>query len=184
MSSQVRPSFFTSRPNGSLTPLIALDDLPAGVTVRGISRTLTAGETQGMISCGSSKPRSEPWTLEGVAPASKGAIANDEGSPELQGVLLKIIADDNVPTPLRMAINELLYRHHGAPVPTASPIAEAVASRQPTPSAYHGNTRGNTGHKQASDLYRASLILTISLTEHLTGLQRQEGILLLLDPSR
>jgi hypothetical protein len=47
-----------------------------------------------------------------------------------------------------LAINELLYRHHGASVPTAAPIAEAVTGRQSTPSVYHGNTRGNAGHKQ------------------------------------
>lgn len=151
MSTQVRPSFFCSRPNGSLTPLIALDDLPAGVTVRGISRTLTPGETQGMISCGASEPRSEPWTLEGVIPAGKGAITNDEDSAELQVVLLKIMADDNVPTHIRMAINGFLYRRQGVSVPPAAPITEAVNGRQSAPPVYHGNTRGNAGHKHVSD---------------------------------
>ncbi|KAF3388502.1 hypothetical protein F1880_004289 [Penicillium rolfsii] len=151
MSSQVRPSFFCSRPNGSLTPLIALDDLPAGVTIRGISRTLTPGETQGMISCGTSESRSEPWTLEGVTPAGKDTTASNEDASELQAVLLKILSDDSVPTHLRMAINAILYRHSGASLPLAAPVTEAVTGRQSAPPVYYGNSRGHAYHKHVSD---------------------------------
>lgn len=156
MSSQVRPSFFCSRPNGSLTPLIALDDLPAGVTVRGVPRTLTPGETQGMISCGASEPRSEPWALEGATPAGAGCI----GDPtELQAVLLKIMADNNVAPHLRQSIKDILYRGLGA----EAPVANGVAARHSP--VYYGNTGDvarNAGHghgshangKHVSNLYR------------------------------
>ena len=50
MATPSRPQFFCTRPDGTLTPLVALDELPTSVTIRGISRTLNAGETQGMTS--------------------------------------------------------------------------------------------------------------------------------------
>lgn len=156
MSSQVRPSFFCSRPNGSLTPLIALDDFPAGVTVRGVARTLTPSDTQGMISCGSAEPRSEPWELEGAAPAGRGAIASNEDLAELQSVLFKIMADDNVSTELRGAIKGILYRGLDTSYVGGSTPKKAVTGRQSTSPGYHGNgghsTHGHAGNgKHVSD---------------------------------
>ena len=149
MSSQGGPSFFCSRPDGSLTPLIALDDLPAGVNVRGVHRTLKPADTQGMISCGSTEPRAEPWTLEGNTVALPGAVANDA---ELHDVLLKIVAETSVAPHLRQAVKEILFRD--LPNPRA------------TGAAAHGNTNNNAGRnaghghgahangKHVSDLHR------------------------------
>ncbi|CEO59977.1 Putative C-x8-C-x5-C-x3-H type zinc finger protein [Penicillium brasilianum] len=149
MSSQMRPSFFCSRPNGSLTPLIALDDFPVGVNVRGVSRTLTPGDTQGMISCGSAEPRSEPWDLEGSVPGSRGTIASKEDLAALQSVLFKIMADDNVSTELRMAIKGILYRGLDASYVGGSIPTKAVTGRQSTSPGYHG-FGGHSGHNHAS----------------------------------
>lgn len=149
MSSQGGPSFFCSRPDGSLTPLIALDDLPAGVTVRGVHRTLKPADTQGMISCGSTEPRAEPWTLDGTTVVVPGAIANDT---ELHDLLLKIVAETSVAPHLRQAIKEILFRDLAAPRSTGATT--------------HGNTNNNAGRnaghghgahangKHVSDLHR------------------------------
>lgn len=165
MSSQGGPSFFCSRPDGSLTPLIALDDLPAGVTVRGVHRTLKPADTQGMISCGSTEPRAEPWTLEGTIVAVPGATTNDT---ELHDVLLKIVAETSVAPHLRHAIKEILFRDLAAPRPTG------VAA--------HGNTNNNAGRnagpghgahangKHVSDLHRVfPLVRTLTDTTSSQG---------------
>ncbi|KAJ5168097.1 uncharacterized protein N7482_003691 [Penicillium canariense] len=152
MSSQARPSFFCSRPNGVLTPLIALDDLPAQVTIRGVARILTAGETQGMTSCGVVAPRSEPWTLDGTAPTSHGGIINKGDLAELQAVLLKIMADDNVATHLRMSIKGILYRGLDAAYILDTPASNAAAGQSTSPVLYD-NAAGNAGNTDNTGNY-------------------------------
>ena len=46
------PRYFAARDDGSLTPLIAVDELPTYVQIHGVPRTLTAADTMGMISLG------------------------------------------------------------------------------------------------------------------------------------
>ena len=47
-----KPRYFAVRDDGSLTPLIAVDELPSYVQIHGVSRTLTAADTNGLISLG------------------------------------------------------------------------------------------------------------------------------------
>jgi hypothetical protein len=42
MASPGTAQFFTTRPSGVLTPLIAVDELPAHVSIRGVTRTLVS----------------------------------------------------------------------------------------------------------------------------------------------
>ena len=46
------PRYFAARDDGTLTPLIAVDELPSYVQIQGVPRTLTAADTVGMISLG------------------------------------------------------------------------------------------------------------------------------------
>ncbi|KAJ6126791.1 Zinc finger CCCH-type [Penicillium sp. IBT 18751x] len=118
MGSQDRPSFFCSRPDGSLTPLIAVDDLPLTLSVRGVSRALTPGETQGMTSCGVATPRVEPWIVDG-APSDTCVMA-DERAHEIRSLLFKILREDSVQGDTRSAIQEVLFRGFDAPSPIAT----------------------------------------------------------------
>lgn len=65
MGSPPISQFFCSRPDGTLTALIAVDDLPPRVSIRGVPRTLSPNDTQGMVSLGSLSPRSTPYIIDG-----------------------------------------------------------------------------------------------------------------------
>lgn len=133
MGSQDRPSFFCSRPDGTLTPLIAVDDLPLALSVRGVSRALTPGETKGMTSCGVVAPRAEPWIVDG-APCEARVVA-DEKVHEVNSLLFKILREDNVHGDTRSAIQEVLFRGFDAPSPVAAPgsVTSAVPIPVPVP---------------------------------------------------
>ncbi|KAL9608402.1 MAG: hypothetical protein Q9167_006765 [Letrouitia subvulpina] len=79
MARSPKPRFFVSRPDNTITPLIALDELPSSIRLTGVPTIMSAAETTGMMSLGveerssgrymidmterSSTPNSEkPWT--------------------------------------------------------------------------------------------------------------------------
>ncbi|KAJ5138484.1 uncharacterized protein N7515_003332 [Penicillium bovifimosum] len=103
MPTRGRPQFFCARPDGTLTPLIAVDELQAEVTVRGVPRTLTARETQGMLSCGRASPRPEPWVVDGVAQPPR-----HEQDGNTQQLLLSVMTNPNVPEELRNSARQIL----------------------------------------------------------------------------
>lgn len=65
LTSLLRPQFFCTRPNGCVTPLIALDELPPNISIRGTYRYLSPNETAGMTSVGTSEHRSQFYIVEG-----------------------------------------------------------------------------------------------------------------------
>ncbi|KAE8394217.1 hypothetical protein BDV23DRAFT_18142 [Aspergillus alliaceus] len=114
MSSPLRPQFFCARPNGTLTPLIAADELPSHISIRGIPRTLSANETQGMTSLGTVSPRAQTYVIDGLAPSSTRA-SSTAASPrsrdfDLQASLMRLVSDENVPASQRLAVNALLQQ--------------------------------------------------------------------------
>lgn len=46
------PRYFITRPDGTRTPVIALDELPHTVQVRNVPKNLTSSDTEGMVSLG------------------------------------------------------------------------------------------------------------------------------------
>ncbi|KAL8694023.1 MAG: hypothetical protein Q9218_001261 [Villophora microphyllina] len=52
MASYPRPHFFISRPDHTITPLIAVDELPSHVRIEGVKAVMTQAETQAMMSLG------------------------------------------------------------------------------------------------------------------------------------
>lgn len=136
MSSQTRPSFFCSRPNGTLTPLIAVDDLPTNVFVRDVPRTLTPGDTQGMTSCGVAPARTDPLVVEATGPASLFASTHNDALNDLHATLSGVMADTTVPAHHRANIQRVLHF-----------IAET-----PTWSTAHGsNHNGNHGYANGNN---------------------------------
>ena len=116
MAAPLRPQFFCTRPSGTLTPLIAVDELPTGITIRGVPRVLSASETQGMTSLGTVSPRSQTYVVEDISPALTRAsipstAAHRSRDGDLQSSLMRLITDKNVPATQRQAVNALLQ--HG-----------------------------------------------------------------------
>ncbi|KAJ5777907.1 hypothetical protein N7520_001153 [Penicillium odoratum] len=110
--------FFCARPDGGLTPMIPLDELPVDLSVRGIPRTITAAETQGMTSCGVATARSEPWVVDGATPT-----ALNEDLSQLKSALIKFISDGNIPAGARSIVQNFLTRHLDA-----VPMGQVVSS--------------------------------------------------------
>ncbi|KAL2862855.1 uncharacterized protein BJX67DRAFT_287990 [Aspergillus lucknowensis] len=115
MSSSLRPQFFCTRPNGNLTPLVAVDELPAHISLRGVPRVLSPNETQGMTSLGSVSPRGQSYTVEGAAlpasrPSSTGSTSHRSRNHDLQSSLMRILTDENIPGSQRFALHALLQQ--------------------------------------------------------------------------
>lgn len=150
MAAPLRPQFFCTRPNGTLTPVIAVDELPTGITIRGVPRVLSASETQGMTSLGTVSPRSQTYVVEDISPALTRAsipstAAHRSRDGDLQSSLMRLITDENVPATQRQAVNALLQ--HG--------IAQNwFMTNTPTSSWLVPNGGGGSGvnSKQVSDL--------------------------------
>ena len=66
MYNRLRPIAFIHRGNNLLVPLIAVDELPPGVTVREVSRNLRMEFATGMTNLGTFPPTGEHYTLEGL----------------------------------------------------------------------------------------------------------------------
>lgn len=56
--------YFVSRPGGSITPLVPVDELPAHISIRGVPPRLSPEQTHGMISLGISHRRGEPFVVD------------------------------------------------------------------------------------------------------------------------
>ncbi|KAE8363966.1 hypothetical protein BDV27DRAFT_165140 [Aspergillus caelatus] len=111
MSSPLRPQFFCARPNGTITPLIAVDELPSHISIRGVPRTLSANETQGMTSLGTVSPRAQTYIIDGLVPASTRASSGPRSRDfDLQASLMRLVSDENVPANQRLAVNALLQQ--------------------------------------------------------------------------
>ncbi|KIW54037.1 hypothetical protein PV05_06429 [Exophiala xenobiotica] len=68
MSDQVNlsPQFFITRQNGALVPLIAMDELPIHVQIRGVPRSMTAFDITGMTPLGLVEARHQYYVVESL----------------------------------------------------------------------------------------------------------------------
>lgn len=64
MAASLRPQHFLSREDGSLTALVAIDELPPFISIRGIPRTLSHNDTQGMTSLGTVNSRGQYYFID------------------------------------------------------------------------------------------------------------------------
>lgn len=132
MSSPLRPQFFCSRPNGTLTPLIALDELPAHISIRGIPRTMSPGDTIGMTSLGTVLPRAHFYIVDGVQPAPIGTapigMTNAVRDSDAQTAVYTIASDETVVYNPRVAHQQQHPQNWIAPTAPGAGPANQVAS--------------------------------------------------------
>ncbi|KAL4872971.1 hypothetical protein BDV12DRAFT_209646 [Aspergillus spectabilis] len=128
MSNALRAQFFCSRPDGTLTPLVAVDELPANISIRGVPRVLSPSETQGMTSLGSVDSRGQFFTIEGAAATAScppctgaGVTSHRTRTYDLQSSLMRLLADENIPANQRLALNSLLQQGLSPTWPMNSP---------------------------------------------------------------
>lgn len=134
MSAPIRPQFFCSRPNGTLTPLVAVDELPTHMSIRGTPRVLSPSETQGMTSLGTVNGRAQNYIVDGVfpprVPAGNGNANRRSRDFELQASLARVMADENIPANQRLALQAVVHQGlaQNWPVSGASPNNWVVPS--------------------------------------------------------
>ncbi|CAI7567802.1 unnamed protein product [Penicillium glandicola] len=152
MATPGRPRFFCTRPDGTLTPLVAVDELPSNITISGVSRTLNAGETQGMTSCGLATQRPEPWSVDGVTQSSEREVGK-EPLPDMHSLLLQILTNSNVPEAMRASAQAILFQgidrtgglaSEGTPTSGLSPIAPSFHAKN----SHSGNKHASGSKKE------------------------------------
>ncbi|KAL3479884.1 hypothetical protein BJX99DRAFT_267599 [Aspergillus californicus] len=131
MSTPIRPQFFCARPNGTLTPLIAVDELPAHIVIHNAPRVLSAGDTHGMTSLGTVSAHGNFYNVEGTSlapsrPSSAGITGHRSRTYDLQASLMRILSDENISGSQRLALTTLLqqgipqiWHVNSAPAPAA-----------------------------------------------------------------
>ncbi|KAG9780432.1 hypothetical protein KCU88_g3706, partial [Aureobasidium melanogenum] len=62
----LKPQYFVTRQNGAMVPLIAMDELPIHVQIRGVSRILDPYDIGGMICVGVSESRHQYYVVEAL----------------------------------------------------------------------------------------------------------------------
>lgn len=154
MASPLRPQFFCTRPNGTVTPLIAVDELPSHIAIRGVSRALSANDTQGMTSLGTVNSRNQSYVVDGIptvpmrAASGAGAGGARPRDYDLQNSLLRILSDESIPANQRLALHSLIQQ--------ALAPNWAATGNPPAPTASNWlapATSGGAGGKQVSLLY-------------------------------
>ncbi|KAJ5961705.1 hypothetical protein N7501_006646 [Penicillium viridicatum] len=152
MATPGRPQFFCTRPDGTLTPLVALDELPTNVTISGVSRTLSAGETQGMTSCGLATQRAEPWSVNGVTQSSERGVGKEYLS-DMHNLVLQILTDNGVSDAIRSSAQAILiqgmerpngFGGQGTPASGLSPVAPTFYAKN----SHTGNKHAGSSKKE------------------------------------
>lgn len=67
------PQFFVTRPDRTMVPLIAVDELPPSLSLRGVKRSLTPNDTQGMTSLGGCPCSSSHYYIVDTIPTGHAA---------------------------------------------------------------------------------------------------------------
>ncbi|KAL1953408.1 hypothetical protein VTO42DRAFT_2847 [Malbranchea cinnamomea] len=81
MAVPLRPQHFASRQDGTLTALIAVDELPSFISIRGVPRVLSQSDTQGMTSLGILPARGQTYTVD--------VIHHGNSSLEIAGAVVR-----------------------------------------------------------------------------------------------
>ncbi|KAJ5082803.1 Zinc finger CCCH-type [Penicillium argentinense] len=141
------PTHYIRRPDGAISPMLAMDDFPQGFVVQNIPRYLTTDQLDGLVPCGIMPTRMQPLTVAGPQPAA--AFVNDQDISEL-AALLNEVTFENIPERLKKSITSLLDRPGGLhkviydmiAAASAPPMTEKqrqeVSSDPPSPSSNPG----------------------------------------------
>jgi len=77
MSSSPRPQYFVAREDGTLTPLIAVDELPETVQIAGVPATLSPAGTMNMTSLGLKERSTNRYTVSYLGAAGPSATPSE-----------------------------------------------------------------------------------------------------------
>ena len=86
MSNSPRPQYFVAREDGTLTPLIAVDEMPPSVHILGVPAKITHADTQNMISLGLKERSSQRYvvSMTDQVPATSAVSATASSTGEIK----------------------------------------------------------------------------------------------------
>lgn len=153
----LRPQFFCTRPNGTVTALVAVDELPPHISIRGIPRALSSNDTQGMTSLGTVNGRSQTYVVDGIPSgpmrAGGGGVAAANGGrardADFQAAFFRTLSDDNIPPSQRLALHGLIQQAMSQSWAAATNPTVA-GNWMATPAAGNVNGHGNSGNGAGS----------------------------------
>ncbi|OJJ49245.1 hypothetical protein ASPZODRAFT_13969 [Penicilliopsis zonata CBS 506.65] len=165
MASPIRPQFFCSRPNGSLTPLVALDELPSYVSIRGVPRLLSAGDTQGMTSLGAVTSRAQFYVVDGVSvDANRGSNSpSDDNGFSQQRLGYQALVQQSTP------LNVAAHSGPGGGWLTHGASNGAVSRQNPTKKEYcsYWIRHGECDYQQQGCLYKHEMPTDLGMLDKL-----------------
>ena len=140
----LRPQLFVTRQNGTMVPLVAADELPSTISIRGIPRTLSPHDISGMTGVGTFNSRHRQYVVDGL---NKGA-----DTPPLPGdrSLMGSSFATPVNRPLRSDVSLQMKR---APIFPTPPKAYGIHEQPPnTLKTPFANMALNTPEISAADV--------------------------------
>ena len=114
MSDSPRPQFFVARADGTITPLIAVDELPVAIQIKGVPAAISPADTQNMTSLGLKERSNQRYTVLWTAE-----------SPSTKAVATTALLNNG---PVNVE-------------PVCSPDIATATSRAQTPITYKGNEK-------------------------------------------
>jgi hypothetical protein len=172
-----------------------MDDLPDHVHIHGVPRTITVAETHGMTSCGVSMARNEAWIIEDLNILANRIYITQESLIELQHLLNIMITDPSTTPNLRAAAQSFIYRGLDPTIPiegipngnnmvVALSNAPVVQSNEANGGNGGGSATGSGSGNGKHVSLKSPILLDNYLSDFDTTAQQQEGVLLVLDPTR
>lgn len=90
-----RPQYFISRLDGTLTPLVAVDELPSSIRIAGVSAVISQAATVNMMSLGVKDRSKTKYIVEVLDESVCSASKRSNSIESIPNVLEKEISDQN-----------------------------------------------------------------------------------------
>ena len=136
MADSLRPQWFVTRQNGSMVPLVALDELPSTVAIQNVPRHLSSHDIQGMTGLGTHNTRHKHYAVDGkpsTFPPEKGLMASAFATPAPPFPQVPEYTATPPTTPGPSSVSPESSRSTSAPEPSTSPLL----SPSPGPEGYN-----------------------------------------------
>lgn len=136
MADSLRPQWFVTRQNGSMVPLVALDELPSTVAIQNVPRHLSPHDIQGMTGLGTHNTRHKHYAVDGKSstfPPETGLMDSAFASPALPFPHIPEYTTTPPTTPDPSSVSPESSRSTSAPEPPTSPLS----SGSPGPESYN-----------------------------------------------
>lgn len=128
MAEPLRPQHFLTRQNGTMVPLVALDELPATVTLRGVPRTLSPYDVAGMTGLGTVESQHRQYVIDGL----KHGFHPDHKVAE-NGLLASKYANTRPKFDLESALSRLELPPRAPSTSTLGPLPKAYGIEEARP---------------------------------------------------